>query len=129
MNTRRDPEQLIRGRGAGAAALLLSLVLMLLASALALVLFEVFMQARDPGPVMRVSSSAYGEFDPHLGVRYTPGSQLSFAYVDRQGRVLDCIEGLSRTNRDGFRGRDTLQDHGSPAVRLRLIATGDSFSH
>ena len=129
MSGQVDQHQPPRAPGFAPAALLLWLALTGLACALALILFEVIMQAREPGPVMRVSPATYGEFDERLGVHYAPDTQLSFAYVDGGGRVLDCIEGLSRTNRDGLRGQDTLQDHDAPSVRVRLIASGDSFSH
>jgi len=94
----------------------------------ALALFELLMQKSREGTVaMRVTPSAYGVYDESLGVRYEPGTSISYAYLDSAGRVLECLPDISRTNADGFRGLDTLRDYGSAGQRV--LVSGDSFSH
>ena len=94
----------------------------------ALVLFELMMQnAREGTVAMRVTPNAYGVFDPELGVRYEPGTSISYAYLDSKGRVLDCLSTISRTNADGFRGLDTRADY--TAAAHKVLVSGDSFSH
>lgn len=94
----------------------------------ALVLFELMMQhLRQHTVAMRVAPASYGVFDERLGVRYLPGTTISYAYLDSKGRVLECLPEISRTNADGFRGLDTSQDY--LAAERRILVTGDSFSH
>ena len=95
---------------------------------IALVLFELMMQrAREGTVAMRVAPSSYGVFDEGLGVSYEPGTTISYAYLDSKGRVLECLPEISRTNEDGFRGRDRMRDY--QEAEQRLLVTGDSFSH
>lgn len=95
---------------------------------ISLVLFELIMQLARQGTVaMRVSPSSYGVFDEELGVRYEPGTSISYAYLDSKGRVLECLPNISKTNADGFRGLDTKRDY--QEAEQRLFVSGDSFSH
>lgn len=95
---------------------------------IALILFEVMMQQfRQDEVAMRVAPDSYGVLDEYLGVRYEPGSSISFAYLDAKGRVLECLNDVSVTNVDGFRGLDKKQEYRE--ATQRIIVTGDSFSH
>ncbi|MDJ0712150.1 MAG: hypothetical protein QNJ14_17295 [Woeseiaceae bacterium] len=94
----------------------------------AFVLFEWMMQMARQGTVaMRVTPAPYGVFDEDLGVRYEPGTSISYAYLDSKGRVLECMPEISRTNPDGFRGLDTQRDY--QEAEQRVLVSGDSFSH
>lgn len=96
--------------------------------AVALVLFEfMIQQLRKDGVAMRVAPSDYGAFDEDLGVRYRPGTAISYAYLDSEGHVLECLPDISITNVDGFRGVDTWLDY--EQADQRIIVSGDSFSH
>lgn len=96
--------------------------------AVSLVLFELIMQQlRQNRVAMRVAPSPYGVLDEDLGVRYEPGTSISFAYLDGKGRVLECLPNISVTNADGFRGLDKRNDYLN--ADRRIIASGDSFSH
>jgi hypothetical protein len=96
--------------------------------AIALILFEVMMQKlRQDEVAMRVAPYSYGVLDKNLGVRYEPDTSISFAYLDAKGRVLECLNDVSVTNADGFRGLDKKQDY--LAATQRIIVSGDSFSH
>ena len=95
---------------------------------IALILFEVMMQQlRQDMVAMRVAPSSYGVIDENLGVRYEPDTSISFAYLDAKGRVLECLNDVSVTNADGFRGLDKKQDYRE--ATQRIIVSGDSFSH
>ena len=97
---------------------------------IALVLFELMMQlARQDTVAMRVtpSSSSITPYDEELGVRYEPGTSISYAYLDARGRVLEWMPHISMTNADGFRGLDTMRDY--QEARQRVLVSGDSFSH
>ncbi len=90
-------------------------------------IYEVFMQMYYHQPVIRVSSNSYGIYDKTLGVKYEPLSSISFAYLNKKGEVLDCIKNLSVTNKDGFRGIDTIADFRE--AKLKVLVSGASFSH
>jgi hypothetical protein len=95
---------------------------------IALLLFEVMMQhLRQDRVAMRVTPYSYGVLDENLGVRYEPDISISFAYLDAKGRVLECLNDISVTNSDGFRGLDKKHDYRE--ATQRIIVTGDSFSH
>ncbi len=94
----------------------------------AFVLFEFMMKLlRQDTVAMRVTPSSYGVFDEELGVRYEPGTSISYAYLDSKGRVLECMPDISKTNSDGFRGLDTMRYYRD--AEQRILVSGDSFSH
>lgn len=74
----------------------------------------------------RLASSVYGQFDPRFGQRFLPDSSLNYAVV-RGGVVEQCLGVIASANSDGLGGRATFADYST--ADLRLITTGDSFSH
>jgi hypothetical protein len=95
----------------------------------AVVLFEFGMQKlhRTRTVVMVVSDKTYGDFDERTGIRWAPNTALSLAYLDASGRVMECFKNASVTNKDGFKGVDTLDDYNK--AKIKIILSGDSYSN
>ncbi|MBL8414920.1 MAG: SGNH/GDSL hydrolase family protein [Propionivibrio sp.] len=74
----------------------------------------------------RVVAAPYGVYDRKVGVSYLPDTAFSPVVVT-DGAVTACMGEVSRANRDGLRGRTTLNEYARAAVRIAVI--GDSFSH
>jgi hypothetical protein len=77
-------------------------------------------------PSFRISPIAYSKFDDRFGQRFQPDTKLSLAYIV-DGKLVGCLDEMSSANRDGLGGRDTFADY--ERADLKLISTGDSFSH
>jgi hypothetical protein len=77
-------------------------------------------------PSFRISPTAHSKFDERLGQSFQPHSKLSLAYIV-DGKLVGCLDEIASANSDGLGGRDTLADY--QRADLKLISTGDSFSH
>lgn len=90
---------------------------------LAILLFEHV----GPGVIIKVSPRVYGEYDPDVGAAYVPNTSISFSYLNEDGVVVECLQEISKSNRDGFRGEDTINDYKNASIKV--VVSGDSFSH
>lgn len=77
--------------------------------------------------LIRVSPATYGTFHEELGVHYLANTGRSNIYINTKGELLDCLKDISFTNKDGFRGIDTIED--IKPSNTNILITGDSFSH
>jgi hypothetical protein len=92
----------------------------------AIFMFEIFGPEKKP-TIIRLSPNVYGEYDPKLGIRYAPDTSISLSYLQDNGVVVECLQNISKTNSDGFRGIDTINEYASASPKI--VVTGDSFSH
>ena len=77
--------------------------------------------------LIRVSPATYGTFHEELGVNYLANTGSSNIYINKRGELLDCLKDISFTNKDGFRGNDTIEN--IKPSNINILTTGDSFSH
>lgn len=77
--------------------------------------------------LIRVSPATYGTFHEELGVHYLANTGRSNIYINTKGELLDCLKDISFTNKDGFRGIDTMEN--IKPSNTNILTTGDSFSH